>query len=270
MYYRRYITVLLLALGMTASLNAQDICAAFDLSKITSYVKVSQITTGTADELNGCIDELKQKYLTPDYIIDLTETDTPYSPAAMALADGLKNRTERMLFLVGPDTKGAAEQFAFMMRERGKGVIMGTKTQGELHPDVLLIANKDYKTEWYDSLKINNVPVVTAERYYKEHSARLLERYPTAKKFFMNFDENANLVDCLYEVAAEKGITRNDASFFYCGFYVITDLRTALLRLLYPDSQKEYWMQRNAPLGDVINAAREILETSEYKRLLSK
>lgn len=262
---RKLLILLLLSVGI--SLNAQDVTATYNLSQISSYLKVGRIGGNTFHDVKGAIDSLHVKYHSVNFVIDFLETKGDYGMNAVILADSLQQLYYRMAFLIGKDTEGAAEQVAMFMRNANKAITSGDMTRGGLMPDLRLVTNDKYKTAWYDSICTNNICEKTAQEYARRNGVKA--KYPTAEKLLDNFNENGELVFLLNEVAEREGVKQNDEAFYYSGFTTIAKARAELVKAVFPEAVDTYYKALNVPVQQAITNAMNVIESKNYRRIIA-
>lgn len=249
------------------SMNAQDVEATYNLTQISSYLKVGHIGENTFAQVKCAIDSLNGKYHSADYVIDLLEAKGDYGINAVILADSLQTLNYRFAILVGRKTEGAAEQVAMFMRNARKAVLAGDKTRGGLVPDIRFVTNENYKTAWYDSICTSNILEKTAREYAIRNDVKT--KYPSAEKLLMNFSENGELIFLLNEVAEREGIKQNDAAFYYSGFTTIANARAELVKAVFPEAVDIYHKALNVPIEQAIDKAVKVMESKRYREILS-
>lgn len=254
-------------MSMSISVNAQDVEATYNLTQISSYLKVGCIGETTFAQVKCAIDSLHGKYHSADYVIDLFETKGDYGMNAVVLADSLQTLNYRFAILVGQKTGGAAEQVAMFLRNARKAIVVGDKTQGGLVPDIRFVTNDRYKTAWYDSICASDILQKTAREYAVRNDVKA--KYPTAEKLLMNFSENGELIFLLNEVAERDGIKQNDAAFYYSGFTTIANTRAELVKVVFPEAVDIYHKALNVPVEQAINHAVDIMESKRYREIIS-
>ena len=88
----------------------QDVVATYNISQISSYLKVNRIGDATFSEIKQNIDSLREKYHSADFVIDFLDARGDYGLAAVALADSLSMLDFRMAFIVGKQTEEKRQQ----------------------------------------------------------------------------------------------------------------------------------------------------------------
>ncbi len=234
---------------------------------------MSAISPCTYTELADSMAALTKEYHSADFVIDLLHTEGDYGMNAVTLADSLLKRskalpfnTQRLALLIGQDTQGAAEQTAMFLRRVGRAILVGTPTRGGLMPDVLLYANNEHLTEWYDSLQRCDIPRLTAKRYAETHDVK--SRYPSAELLLQDFHDDGVLTTTMNALAQEKGIAENDEAFYYSGFTLMSEIRAELIREVFPESPQVYYKALNIPIQQAIFEAMTALQTEQYRQLL--
>ncbi len=247
--------------------RAQDVTVAYNLSRLSSYVKVDSVTFGTFSVLNDTLRSLHKRYHSADFVVDLLNAKGGYGMASVLLADSLSQCPYRFAVLVGPHTEGAAEQTAMFLRNARKAVVLGVNTPGNLTPDKELDSNDDYLTQWYDSLHRMNVVEKTAERYISTKG--LKTKYKNANDVYLNFDDNGYLSDMIVEVGKENGVAYNKDGFFYSMYILLTEVRAEMIRQAYPEDKATYHKAQNVPIQQAVNEAMHVVESAEYRKILS-
>ena len=252
---------------MSSVCRAQDVTMAYNISRLSSYVKVDSVTLNTFTVLNDTVRSLHKRYHSSDFILDFLDAKGSYGMASVVLADSLSQCPYRFAILVGPHTEGAAEQTAMFLRNAKKAVLFGVNTPGSLSPDVELDSNEDYLTQWYDSLHQMKVVEKTAERYVAEKD--LKSKYKDANDVFLNFDDNGYLSDMIVEVGEDNGVAYNKDGFFYSMYVLLSEVRAEIIRLVYPDDKEAYCKAKNIPIQQAVHEAVNVIESAEYRRILS-
>ena len=238
---------------------------AYELSELTSYIRLSRIADDTYSHLKSTIDSLDSQHHSANYVIDLLDTTGEYGIAAVVLADSLLRHRHRFAFIIGTHTGGAAEQLAMFMRNAKRCVTLGTQTNGGLAPDIRYQPNESYLTQWYDSICRNNIFEKAAREYAMRTDVK--GEYHNADYFLKNFKENGDLIGVLNEVAEREGIKQNDQAFYYSGFHAVSRVSAELLRVVFPESPDFYQKALNAPIQQVITDAKDIMESTYYRQL---
>lgn len=264
---KRY-CALLLTIFVCLAIDAQDISCAYNLSKITSYVRVERITDNTARELSDTIRSLRERYHSADFVIDCLHTQGDFGEEAAWVAEVLLEKPQRVAILVGRDTQHSGEQVAVELRSQNKAVVIGDAGDSMMTVDAVLQSYDAYKNEWYESLHEKDVIAETVCRYISSNKVSLYAHYPDARSLYINYDENAPIVDMLNEVALDKGIQRNDDAFLYSGYMVLCEVRAEMMRQMYPDEKDYYFRSQNLPIETAISLARDILESARYREIL--
>jgi len=264
---KRFLLITLIGV-LCSVVNAQDIKSAYNLSRITSYICIRHVGYETISELRDTLQSLHNQYNTVDYVVDILNAKGEGLIDPQVICDSLEGQYTRMAFLVGPHTDIGAENIASVLRKNDKAVIIGDTTKNGLQADLVLKSNDAYLTAWFDSLHQKKIIEKAAERFVRENKEMLTSRFPTAKALYMNFDQNAEYMDVLYDEARKEGVSRNDESFFYSGFTLLAEARAEVLRQMFPTEEIYYYRSQNLSIEQAINIAKEALETSQYKRLL--
>ncbi len=263
---RKLSTTALLVFYFVAAIS-QDIVTSYNISRISSYIKVGNITPDTYSELKDSIMSMAREYHSADFVIDFLDTEGDYGMNAVILADSISKLPNRLGILIGQNTKGAAEQTAMFLRNAKKAVLVGTVTKGGLAPDVLLEANNDHLTAWYDSIQQYNILPETIKRYVYTHEVK--SKYKNADAVLENFHDDGVLIDTMNKVAEEHGIKVNTAAFYYSGFVVMSLMHAELLKTVFPLDTRGYHKALNVPVQQVIyDTAVETLETAQYRDIL--
>lgn len=250
-----------------AAAYAQEVVAAYNLSRISSYVKIDSITPNTFSILNDSIASLRKQYHSSDFVIDMLTAKGGYGMNAVVLADSLSTYNYRLAMLVGTHSEGAAVQTAMFMRRAGKAVIVGARTSDGLVPDIVLDSNDDYLTQWYDSIHKANIVEKTVRKYVSSKDVSKI--YKNADDLLENFKDNGVMIDLLNETAAENGIKENKTAFYYSGYTLLTEVRAELIRQVYPDERRVYFKALNVPIQQAIRDAMDVIESADYRRILS-
>lgn len=248
--------------------SAQDIKTAYNLSRISSYVCIQHVGYETINELRDTLQSLHDQYNTVDYVVDIINAKGDRLIDPQVICDSLEGKYTRMAFLVGPHTESGAEHIASVLRKKDMAVIIGDSTKNGLRSDLALKSNDAYLTAWFDSLHQKKIIEKAAERFVRENKEMMTSRFPTAKALYLNFDQNAEYMEVLYDEAKKEGISKNDESFYYSGFTLLAEARAEVMRQMYPEDEAYYHRCRNLSIEQAINIAKEALETSQYKRLL--
>ncbi len=249
----------------TAAASAQDVVRCYNLSKISSYIKVDKIGPNTFDILKDSIDSLHERYHSVDFVLDLLHTEGDYGMNSVILADSITKYNYRLGILVGPHTKGAAEQTAMFLRNAKAAILVGAMTPGGLTTDLALEANDEHLTQWYDSICQNKIVEKAVRRYVSEKDVK--SKYKTANDVLESFKDNAVLIDFVNEIGGAEGIRKNDAAFYYSGFTLVAELRAELIRQVYPDDIEIYYKAQNVPVQQAIYDARRIIESAAYRKI---
>lgn len=257
----------LLLCVMSSVCRAQDVSMAYNVSRLSSYIKVDTVTLNTFSVLNDSVRSLRKRYHSSDFVLDFLDAKGGYGMASVILADSLSQCPYRFAILVGPHTGGAAEQTAMFLRNAQKAVVFGVNTPGGLSPDVELDSNEDYLTQWYDSLHCMKVVEKTAERYVAERDVK--GKYKDANDVFLNFDDNGYLADMIVEVGNDNGVAYSKDGFFYSMYVLLSEVRAEIIRLVYPDDREAYCKARNIPIQQAVHEAVNVIESAEYRRILS-
>lgn len=252
---------------MSILMNAQDVTATYNLSEISSYLKVGRISENTYHDMKCAIDSLHEKYYSADYVIDFLEAKDDSSANSVALADSLIRLNYRMAFIIGHDTENSAEQVARLVRKAGKAITSGDTTRGGLVPDIKLTTNEEWKTAWFDSIASCHFFEKTAQEYARTFDVKA--NYHNAKDLLKNFSDNGELITLLNEVAGREGIKQNDAAFYYSGFNAVARARAELIRVVYPDDVDIYNEALNVPVQQAIIQAMDIMESRQYRKLVA-
>ncbi len=261
------IALTLLLVIMTATVSAQDVVRCYNLSKISSYIKVDKIGPATFDILKDSIDSLHERYHSVDFVLDFLHTEGGYGMNAVILADSITKYNYRLGILIGPHTKGAAEQTAMFLRNAKAAILVGATTPGGLTADFVLESNDEHLTQWYDSICRHKIVEKAVRRYVSEHDVK--SKYPTANDILKEFKDNAVLIDLVNEVGESEGIRKNDAAFYYSGFTVVSELRAELIHQVFPDDVVKYYEALNVPVKQAIFDARRIIESADYRKIHS-
>ena len=243
----------------------QDVVATYNISQISSYLKVNRIGDATFSEIKQNIDSLREKYHSADFVIDFLNARGDYGLAAVALADSLSMLDFRMAFIVGKQTERAAEQVAMFLRNAGRCIIAGDVTKGGLVPDIHLTTNNEYQTAWYDSIQSSHIIEKTIREYTRKTDVKA--KYHDARKLLDNFGENGELIDLINAMAEREGIRKNDNAFYYSGYMVVSLMRAELLREVYPEARDLYHQALNVPVQQAIQSAVGVMESSHYREL---
>ncbi len=260
----RIILALFLAMTTVAA-SAQDIVRCYNLSKISSYIKVDKIGPNTFDILKDSIDSLHERYHSVDFVIDLLHAEGDYGMNSVILADSITKYNYRLGILIGPHTKGAGEQTAMFLRNAKAAILVGAMTPGGLTADLKLEANDEHLTQWYDSICQKKIVEKAVRRYVSEKDVK--SRYKTADAILTEFKDNAVLIDLVNEIGEAEGIRKNDAAFYYSGFTLVSELRAELIRQVYPDDKAKYYEALNVPIKQAIFDARRIIESADYRKI---
>jgi hypothetical protein len=259
--------LLLLFAVQTAAMRAQDVTVAYNLSRLSSYIRVDSVTPNTFSVLNDTVLSLRKRYHSSDFVLDFLNAKGGYGMASVVLADSLSQCPCRFAILVGPHTEGAAEQTAMFLRNAKKAVLLGVNTPGGLAPDVELDSNEDYLTQWYDSLHQMKVVEKTAEKYIAEKD--LKSKYKDSNDVYLNFDDNGYLSDMLVEVSKENGVAYNPDGFFYSMYVLLSEVRAEMIRQAYPNDTAAYHKAHNVPIQQAVHEAMRVIESAEYRKILS-
>lgn len=262
----RLLTTLLLCI-VSSVCSAQDVTMAYNISRLSSYIKVDTVTLNTFTVLNDTVSSLRKRYHSSDFVLDFLNAKGGYGMASVVLADSLSQCPYRFAILVGPHTEGAAEQTAMFLRRAKKAVLFGVNTPGSLSPDVELDSNEDYLTQWYDSLHQMKVVEKTAQRYVAEKD--LKARYKDGNDLFLNFDDNGYLSDMIVAVGKDNGVAYNKDGFFYSMYVLLSEVRAEIIRQAYPDDKAAYCKALNIPIQQAVHEAVNVIESAEYRRILS-
>lgn len=258
----------IITLFVCLAVAAQDIRCAYNLSKISSYVCVDRITDNTARELSDTLRSLRERFQSVDFVVDCLHTQGEFGEEAAAVVDVLQENTQRVAFLVGNESQHAAEQVVVELRSRKKAVVLGDVTECRIKADQPLRAYKGYINEWYNSIHERNLIPETVNRYISTYSESLRSHYVDPHSLYINYDENAQMIDVLNEVAAEKGILRDDNAFLYSGYMVLCEIRAEMMKQLFPQEEEYYFRSLNLPIETAISLARDILESARYREIL--
>lgn len=251
-----------------AMANAQDVKTAYNLTRISSYVCVDHVGYETISELRDTLQSLGERFHSVDFVIDMLHADGERMIDESIVRDSLEGHYQRIAFLVGPHTQSGAAHIAHVLRKADKAIIVGDSANNGLKVDIVLKSNEAYRTAWMDSLHQHRVIHKAAERFVRENREMLSSRFPMPKDLYLNYDQNAEYMDVLYAVAAEKGISRNDEAFYYSGFTLLSEAKSEVLHQLFPDEKPYYHRSLNHPIEQAISIARETLESSQFKKLL--
>lgn len=245
---------------------AQDVVASYNLSKISSYVKIDKITPETFSVLKDSITSLQKRYHSSDFVVDMLQTKGDYGMNAVILADSLAKYNNRLAMLIGPHTEGAAAQVAMFMNRSCRAVLVGAPTKDGLNPDILLESNENHLTQWYDSIHQAKILEKAAQKYAASKDVASL--YKSAEDLLENFKDNGVLIDLINEIGAENGIKANKNAFYYSGYTVMSEIRAELIKIVYPNDKHTYFKAVNVPVQQAIFDAMETIESAEYRKIL--
>ena len=246
---------------------AQDVTVAYNLSRLSSYIRVDSVTFNTFSVLNDTVVSLRKRYHSSDFVIDFLNAKGGYGMASVLLADSLSQSPCRFAVLVGPHTEGAAEQVAMFLRNARKAVLLGVGTPGGLTPDIELDSNEEYLTQWYDSLHQMKVIEKVAEKYIAEKG--LKSKFKNANDVYLNFDDNGYLSDMIVEVGKENGVAYNKDGLFYSMYILLAETRAEMIKQAYPEDHSAYYKAANVPIQQAVNEAKQVIESAEYRKILS-
>jgi hypothetical protein len=263
---KRLCLFLLLCASITA-IYAQDVVASYNLSRISSYVKIDSITPNTFSILNDSIVSLRKQYHSSDFVIDMLNAKGDYGMNAVLLADSLSTCNYRFALLVGLHSEGAASQVAMFMRRAGKAVVVGAPTADGLMPDIVFDSDDGYLTQWYDSICEANIIQKAVEKYVSSKDVQKV--YKNADDLLENFKDNGVMIDIINEVAAENGIKENKDAFYYSGYTLLAETRAELIKQVYPDDRHTYFKALNVPVQQAIHDAMEVIESADYRKIIS-
>lgn len=246
---------------------AQDVVAAYNVTPITSYIRIDSITHNTFSVLRDSIASLRHRYHSANFVVDMLHTKGGYGVDAVMLADSMSTCPWRFGILIGPRTEGGAQQTAMFLRRAGKAALFGNGTPDGLTPDIALPANDSYLTQWYDSIQRANVVSEAAEKYAATHPVR--QKYSTANDFLINFLDNAVLIDYINEIASDKGIKADPDAFFYSGYMILSQARAEIVRKVYPDDPQSYYKACGVPIQQAVEDVASVLESAQYRSIVS-